>query len=117
MDASDTQLGAIISQQGMPVAFYSRKLNSAQRNYTTMEQELLAIAELGQQIKVYTDHKNLMYKNFNTARVIRWRMILEDYAPELIYIPGNTNVVVDSLSCLGKDNGSQLPSSKTSYSY
>eukprot|EP00957_Ditylum_brightwellii_P082960 6307148-Ditylum_brightwellii.AAC.1 len=91
----------------MPVAFYSCKLNSTQGDYTTMEQELLAIAEtlkefknvlLGQQIRVYTDHKNLMYKNFNTARVIQWHMTLEDYMLELIYIPGKTNVVVDLLS-------------------
>eukprot|EP00957_Ditylum_brightwellii_P124949 9525222-Ditylum_brightwellii.AAC.1 len=60
-----------------------------------MEQELLAIVEtlkefknilLGQQIRVYIDNKNIMYKNFNTARVIRWRMILDDYVPELIHV-------------------------------
>ena len=74
-DASHTQLGACISQEGKPVAFYSRKLNPAQTRYTTTERELLAIVEtlkefrnilLGQQIKVYTDHLNLTYKNFNT---------------------------------------------------
>ena len=66
-DASHTQLGAVISQKGAPIAFYSRKLNPAQTRYMTTERELLVIVEtlkefrnilLGQQIRVYTDHKN-----------------------------------------------------------
>ena len=36
-DASDYQLGAVISQQGKPIAFFSRKLNNAQKNCTTTE--------------------------------------------------------------------------------
>ena len=42
-DASKLQLGGIISQEGKPIAFYSRKLNPAQTRYTTTERELLSI--------------------------------------------------------------------------
>ena len=109
-DASKYQLGAVISQEGKPIAFYSRKLNSAQLNYTTTERELLAIVEtlkefrnilLGQEIKVWTDHQNLTYKTFNTERVMRWRMIAEQYGATLHYIKGEKNIVADALSRLG----------------
>jgi transposase InsO family protein len=108
-DASHTQLGAVISQDGKPIAFYSRKLNPAQTRYTTTERELLSIVEtlkeyrnilLGHEIIVYTDHKNLVYKHFNTERVMRWRLIIEEFGPELRYIKGSRNVVADALSRL-----------------
>ena len=44
-DASHTQLRAVISQGNKPIAFYSRKLNLAQTQYTTTERELLSIVE------------------------------------------------------------------------
>jgi RNase H-like domain found in reverse transcriptase len=38
-NASDLQLGAGILQEGMLVAYYSRKLNSAQHNFTVGEKD------------------------------------------------------------------------------
>ena len=109
-DASHTQLGAVISQNDKPIAFYSRKLKPEQTRYTTTERELLSIVEtlkefrnilLGQRIIIHTDHKNLTCKNFNTERVMRWRLLLEEYGPELHYIKGENNIVADALSRLG----------------
>ena len=46
MDASKLQLAVVISQYDKPIAFYSRKLNSAQVNYTTTERKLLFVVEI-----------------------------------------------------------------------
>ena len=42
-DASKLQIGAFISQKVKPIAFYSRKMNSAQQNYTTMERSSFSV--------------------------------------------------------------------------
>ena len=55
---------------------------------------------LGQQNKVYTYHKNLIYKTFNTERVMQWRLILEKYSPKLIYILGSKYIAAYVLSRL-----------------
>ena len=110
-------VGACISQNDKPIAFYSRKLNPAQTRYTTTERELLSIVKvlkefinilLGQQIRVHTDHENLTYKKFDSDRVMRWRLYIERYSPDLKYIKGESYVVADTLSRLDMDKQPSL---------
>ena len=49
---------------------------------------------------MYTDHKNLTYNTVDTEIGMRWRVILEEYNSELIYIQGSKNIAADALSRL-----------------
>ena len=88
---------------------YTRKLNDAQKQYATGEQELLGIVEtlkefhhilLGQHIVIHTDHKNIIYGNLTNDRIVRWRLLLEEFGPEYVHVAGKDNVVADALSSL-----------------
>jgi RNase H-like domain found in reverse transcriptase len=126
-DASKVQLGiaACISQEGRLVAFYSRKLSPAQNRHTTTKRELLSIVEtlkesrsltLGQQIVVHTDHTNLTYKHFNSDKVMRWRLFIEECSPDLQYIKGENNDIANALSCLPQQSISWKDSLDSFYS-
>jgi hypothetical protein len=108
-DASEKQIGGVITQHGKPLGFFSRKLTDTQRRYPVTEQELLAIVEtlkyfkhmlFGHTIIVKTDHKNLTHQVSTHAsdRVLRQRLLLEEYGVELQYIEGEKNIVADALS-------------------
>ncbi len=55
-----------------------------------------------QTLQVYTDHKNLVRDalGMTSDRVYHWRLILEEYWPEVIYIKGVDNIVVVAMSLL-----------------
>ena len=101
----------MITQGNWPHAFFSRKLSATQQKYSVTELELLAIVETlkefkgmlwGQRLKVYTDHKNLIQDalGLTSDRVYRWRLLLEEFGPEIVYIKGIHNTVADAISRL-----------------
>jgi hypothetical protein len=113
-NTSSTQLGAVIAQENRPIAFFSQKLSTMQRKYSVAKIELLAMVETlkefkgilwGQSIKVYTDHANLKRDALGMTidQVYRWRLLLEEYRPEIVYIKGIHKTVADTTSWLECD--------------
>ncbi|KAJ9693915.1 hypothetical protein PVL29_009743 [Vitis rotundifolia] len=115
-DASDFAIGVVLGQKedGNPYVIYyaSKTLNEAQRNYTTTEQELLAVVYaldkfraylVGSSIVVFTDHSALKYlltKQDAKARLIRWILLLQEFNLQIKDKKGVENVVADHLSRL-----------------
>ena len=109
-DASSYAVGAVLSQNGRPIAYFSKKLSPAQQKYPTHERELLAIVLAieewrvylyGRHFKVYTDHHTLKY--FDTQphlslRQSKWQDKLAAYDMEICYTPGKQNQAADALS-------------------
>ena len=90
-DASDYAIGAILTQDGQPVAYESRKLSDAERNYTTTERELLAVMHAlkkwrcyleGPRFKIVTDHNPLVHLQTQSQlsrRLARWSEYLQGF--------------------------------------
>ena len=73
------------------------------------EKELLAIVEclkqfrgiiFGYEINVFSDNNNLVYAATlsESQIVMRWRLILEDFGPNIQHIAGIDNILADTLS-------------------
>ncbi|KAF7785180.1 hypothetical protein Agabi119p4_1345 [Agaricus bisporus var. burnettii] len=124
VDASNYGTGAVLSQEQEnkwhPVAFMSKTLSEAERNYEIYDKELLAIIkalklwrhyllDAKEQFEIWTDHENLKYfrepQKLN-ARQARWYLMLQEYDFLLRHIPGKTNTKADILSRLIKPDTS-----------
>ncbi|KAJ9533992.1 hypothetical protein QJQ45_027094 [Haematococcus lacustris] len=102
-DASLQGVGAVLMQDGYPLAYLSKKLSSAEVNYTIGEQEMLALVTAckewrcyleGVPFTLFTDHKPLIslptQKNLS-RRQARWMELLSRFDFKLEYIPGPVN--------------------------
>nr|KAG5686665.1 hypothetical protein BaRGS_031375 [Batillaria attramentaria] len=113
-DASNDGVGAILMQEHEGklhlVSYGSKKLSSAERKYSTIEKECLAIVWEVKKFQLYlqgvpfvlqTDHQPLNYLNsarFTNARIMRWAMFLQNFEMRLESIKGSQNVGADYLS-------------------
>ena len=106
-DAFDFAVGAVLLQDDHPVAYASRKLNSAELNYPTGEKELLGVKYSLEQFRHYllgvhftliTDHKPNTTINDQIdisswpGRKARWAEYFQQYDFTFIYKPGTTNI-------------------------
>jgi len=115
-DASDYAMGSILEQEDVfsrshPVAYFSKSLQPAERNYKIHDKELLAIVQSlkhfwhylqgnTHQTKIFSDHANLQY--FTTKQNITWRqshwaLFLATFDYIIIPKPGKLNKA-DALS-------------------
>ena len=102
-DASGECLGAILLQDGRPVAFESHRMNPAERNYSATEQECLAVIHAlriwrayleGAVFTVITDHKPNTYLSDQPSlsrRQARWSEYLTRFPCQWVYRPGRLN--------------------------
>jgi hypothetical protein len=117
-DWSCAAIGAVLSQidprpvTGLehPVAFASRALTAAERNYAPTEGECLAVKWAvdkyrydlhGRKFKLRVDHQALVWLDsarFSNSKLERWALDLQEYDHSVEYIKGETNVVADHLS-------------------
>ncbi|KAJ1588783.1 hypothetical protein NDA11_006436 [Ustilago hordei] len=115
-DASDFAIAGVLKQEHEgrwhPVAFYSRKMSSAEKNYEIHDKELLAVvacltqwrhmlAGLPSQLVILTDHEALKYFKSQrriTGRQARWAMLLADFDFILQYRPGDKGGEPDALT-------------------
>lgn len=112
VDASSFGLGACIMQREQPVAYASRALNTAERNYAQIEKEMLGIVYglqkfneyvYGKTVLVETDHKpleSLFKKPLSSAPPRLQRMMLKDQQHDIVvkYKAGKELYIADTLS-------------------
>lgn len=109
-DASNTGIGAVLSQRDQPIAFMSRALGPSKQSLSTYAKEMLAILQairtwrpylLGRKFFIQTDQRSLKYmveQRIVTPEQQNWVSKLLGYDYEIIYKPGKENKVADALS-------------------
>lgn len=109
-DAFIVGIGAVLSQEGRPIAFYSEKLNEACQKWSTYKLELYAVFRalkvwehylVQREFILFSDHQALKFLNSqsNVNRMhARWVTFIQRFTFTLKHKPGQLNKVADTLS-------------------
>ena len=117
-DASTIAVGAVLFQRDAAgveraISVFSKKLSSAQRNYSTFDREWLAVVCALEHFRVYflarpfrlrTDNRALQWlfskEPKASARITGWLATLMEYPMQIEYVRGCENAIADALSRL-----------------
>ena len=122
-DASSFGMGAVLLQEGHPVAFTSASLTPTQQRYSQLEKELLAVVFaceqfrfyiLGSHIDIESDHRpleSIVKKDIAVLSPRLQKMLLRllRYSFSLRYVPGRFMFVADALSRAPTDHRFETP--------
>lgn len=109
-DASGMTVGAVLSQETNPLAFFSKKLCSRMQCASAYDHEMFAFTEaikkwlqylLGRHFRGFIDQKslkNLMSRTIQTPSQQKWLTKLLGYDFEILYTLDRDNAVADVLS-------------------
>ncbi|WVZ63638.1 hypothetical protein U9M48_013253 [Paspalum notatum var. saurae] len=102
-DASGIGIGAVLLQEGKPVAYFSEKLSGASLRYSTYDKELYALVPLSMASRVYNpfDHEALKHIRTQTnlnRRHATWVEFIESFPYIIKHKNGKENVIADALS-------------------
>nr|GFA49328.1 retrotransposon protein, putative, unclassified [Tanacetum cinerariifolium] len=109
-NASGKGIGAVLCQNGHPIAYWSKTLSAKHQDLSTYEKEFLTVMAaldkwkgylLDRHFKIKTDHFSLKYllnQKLTTPFQFKWLPKLLGYDYEIVYKKGSENVVADALS-------------------
>ncbi|PKI63422.1 hypothetical protein CRG98_016089 [Punica granatum] len=110
-DVSGVGIGAVLSQEKRPVAYFCEKLSDARRSWSTYDKEFYAIFRalkhwehylVGKEFILYSNHRALKYlnsqKRISSNMHARWTTFLQRFPFKLVHKSGVQNKVADALS-------------------
>jgi len=115
VDTSNYMVGAVVSQSDenggeKPIAFASKKLNSTQQGWSTIEKESYAAMWalqkyrnwiFGAEVVVHSDHNPITYlteASPKSAKLMRWALAIQEFNVKFQYKAGKHNTAADFLS-------------------
>ena len=122
-DASGNAIGAVMSQDSRPIAYFSRTLTQSERNHSVIEREAMAVVEsvrkwnqyvLSYETTIKTDQRSVAFllsgqaSRIKNEKLCRWRLELSAYKFSISYRPGKNNIQADTFSRVAFASGTKM---------